>query len=127
MTKNKIMEALSILGLLLVAASMLMPIFYGPTSLHAKILLTAGAVLLFVGRIFSPYKGNDFRVKRLYAMLRWSPIAFGVGAYFIWTSNTPSDWIVFVLAGAFIQLYISFALPGAIKKSLQKDNSTKKQ
>lgn len=125
MTKDKIMEALSILGLLLIAASMLMPLFYGPISLPAKILLTAGAVTLFAGRMFSPYHGNDFRVKRLYAMLRWSPIAFGVGAYFIWTSNTPSDWIIFVLAGAFIQLYISFTLPNAIKKSLQKQQSDK--
>lgn len=125
MNRDKLSEILSSTGLIAVAASMLLvlPMLYGPECPAARIVLTAGAILLLAGRLMVTHDERDFRVKRLYAMQRWSPIAFGVAAYFMWTSADPRDWVVFVLAGAFIQLYVSFMLPRAIRKARDKDRA----
>ncbi len=106
-------------GLCIVAAGAFLPIIFGPASLAAKIVLSAGAFLTLVGRLFSPYHGKIFRVKRLFAIEKWSAIFFCVAAFFMWYSDNPREWVVFLLAGAFIQLYTSMAIPYAQKKALR--------
>lgn len=121
MTRNKLSELLVIVGFLLIAAAMVMPLIYGPQNNASQILMTLGALVLFVGRVIFTYDGKNFRVKRLYALQRWSPIIFGVAAYFMWTSLDPRDWLVFVLAGAVIQVYVSLMLPRALAKAKATD------
>jgi len=122
MTKEKITYYMAMSGLCIVAAGAFLPIVLGPASMATKIVFTAGVAILLIGRLFSPYKGKVFRVKRLFAIEKWSAIAFAVAAYFLWTSSDPHDWIVFLLAGAFIQLYTSLAIPRAQRKAEQSEN-----
>lgn len=126
MTKAKITEALCLSGLLLVAAGAFLPFVLGPGCLPAKIVLTAGAALLLIGRLFTPYKGKIFRVKRLFAIEKWSAIFFCTSAFFMWYSENPQEWIVFLLAGAFIQLYTSIAIPHTEKKALKQEEAERR-
>lgn len=117
-------------GLLLVAAAALIPLISGqPGNLAAKVILSAGAIILLAGRILNHYDGKVFRVKRLFAIERWAPIFFCTSAFFMWYSDDPREWIVFLLAGAFIQLYTSIAIPYAANKAakdeVRKQNESK--
>ncbi len=115
-------------GLCVVAVGALLPIVLGdPHSLIAKIVLTTGAVALLVGRLMSPYKGKIFRVKRLFAIEKWSAIMFCTAAFFMWYSEVPREWIVFLMAGAFIQLYTSLAIPYATNKALKAEAQKQKK
>ncbi len=113
MKKNKISLALSLTGLAIIALGALLPLLLGPKDIYAKIVFSVGAGILLIGRLFTVYDGKVFRVKRLFAIEKWSAIFFCVAAFFQWYSDNPRDWLAFVLAGAFIQLYTSIAIPRA--------------
>lgn len=104
-------------GLLLVAAGCLLPLLMGPQSTLFKFIYPAGALMTFIGRLMSPYKGRNLRVKRLVRIQSWSALFFCVAAFFIWYSDNPKDWIVFTLAGGAIQCYVSIVLPNAMSKA----------
>lgn len=116
---------LSTIALLMIVAGTMMPLFQ-----RDKILLfmpplfryiyTAGAVILLISRLFSPYKGTDSRVKRLYRIEAWSSVFFCVGAFFLfYEPYTARDWLAFTLAGGAIQIYSSIMIPRAIRKALK--------
>lgn len=107
------------LGLLAVAAATLIPVYRGTFDAGAfpKWLYCAGAVLLLVCRLFTPYKGKDLRLCRLYRIESWSALFFCVGGFFMWyPSASVRDWLAFTLAGAAIQIYTSFAIPSRQKR-----------
>lgn len=105
-------------GLLLIAAGMVLPFIYGPQSTVYKYIFSAGAALAFLGRLLpSPYRGKNLRLKRLYRLETWSSLTFCVSGYFMFASPDPKDWLVFTLAGAAIQLYVSLMIPRAQRKA----------
>lgn len=86
-----------------------------------KYLYAAGALLLLVGRIFTPYKGDNLRVKRLCRIESWSAIFFCVGAFFLFYDKTSlRDWLAFTLAGGCIQAYASIMIPRVLAKGDKK-------
>lgn len=116
---------LSTVALIAIVVATLMPILKGgqvPFSQMApwfRYLYTAGAVILVVCRLFSPYKGSVLRVKRLYRIETWSSIFFCVGAFFLfYNPDTTRDWLAFTLAGGAIQIYTSIMIPRTINKAL---------
>ena len=125
MTKENITSFLCSAGLVIVAAGALLPILMGPHAMAAKITLSAGAIILLAGRLFSPYKGKIFRVRRLFAIEKWSAIFFCTAAFFMWYSDDPREWLVFLLAGAFIQLYTSISIPYFINKAAKEEAAEK--
>ena len=117
---------LTTVGLLMIVAGTVMPIFQGmdtPYHLLPKwfgYIYAAGAILLLVSKICSPYTGSAIRVKRLYRIETWSAIFFLVGAAFIWIEpDITRNWLAFTLAGGAIQIYTSIMIPIAIKKALR--------
>ena len=52
--------------------------------------------------------------------LRWSALFQCAAAFFMFYSIDPRDWLVFVLAGAVLQLYVSIMVPVAIRKAAKK-------
>ena len=110
------------IALLFIVAGTLMPMV---THLQCgdwyKYIYAAGAVLLLVGRIFTPYKGDNLRVKRLCRIESWSAIFFCVGAFFLFYDKTSlRDWLAFTLAGGCIQAYASIMIPRAVAKADKK-------
>ena len=41
----------------------------------------------------------------------------------MWYSDNPREWVVFLLAGAFIQLYTSIAIPRVENKAIRDDDA----
>lgn len=121
MTKDKLINAISISGLCIVAIGALLPLMLGPQSVAARVILSAGAAILLIGRLFTPYRGKIFRVKRLFVIEKWAALFFCTAAFFMWYSDNPREWVVFLLAGAFIQLYTSIAIPRVENKAIRDD------
>ena len=116
---KKTLIAILYAGLILVAVGCLLPLISGPQSTVYKYVFTAGAVLHLVGRVGLPYRGPYLRVRRLSRILVWSGLFYCAGAFFMFYSVDPRDWLAFVLAGALVQCYVSIAMPRAMRKSRQ--------
>lgn len=106
-------------GLLLIVGGTLLPL---ATSLRCgdsfRYIYSAGAVLVLIGRLFTPYEGDILRVKRLYRIEAWSAIFFCAGAFFLfYEPRILRDWLAFTLAGGCIQAYASFMIPRELKKN----------
>lgn len=107
------------LGLTLIAAGTMIPlIVMDPSTETFKYIYGIGAILLLIGRLFTPYKGNHIRLKRLYRIETWSAIFFCVALFFMFYEGANArDWIAFTLAGGAIQIYTSFMIPRTIAKN----------
>lgn len=127
---KRIWLLLSTLGLLTIVAATLIPVItvasgslrgsYFDMNPTFKFIYAAGALLLFVCRLFSPYKGNELRVKRLSRIETWSAIFFCVGAFFLfYDTDTTRNWLAFTLAGGAIQCYASLMIPRAVNKAIK--------
>lgn len=82
-----------------------------------KYVYGGGALMLLIGRIFTTYKGDNLRLKRLYRIEGWSAIFFCVAVFFMFYEDASSrDWIAFTLAGGAIQIYTSIMIPRTIAK-----------
>lgn len=120
MKRQKAANIISSVGLVIIAVGVLMPLLMGPGSTIYRYVFSAGAVLLLAGRFLDKYTGDIFRVRRLYVIQRWSAIFQCAAAFFMFYSQDPRDWLVFVLAGAVLQLYVSIAVPIVIRKAAKK-------
>lgn len=120
---KKFSPALLIIGLLMVAAGVLMPIlsgsFVGDTF---RYVFAVGSVLTLLARLFqaAPPAGTPVRIKRLLRLESWSALLFCVAAFFAFYNRTVArDWLAFTLAGAAIQIYCSLALSLILRKKQQ--------
>ncbi len=80
-------------------------------------IYAAGAAVLLVGRIAEPKKMPTLRAGRLKRLETWAAIVFCAGVFFAFYKGAqPRDWLAFFLAGGVIQVYVSMAMPSALKK-----------
>ena len=104
--------------MLLIAAGTVMPLLMQDGSDLFKYVYGGGAVMLLIGRIFTSYKGDNVRLKRLYRIEGWSAIFFCVAVFFMFYEGANArDWLAFTLAGGAIQIYTSIMIPRTIAKS----------
>lgn len=114
--KEKIAQFCIYAGLITVAAGCFIPLLTGPQALAYKIVFSIGAVLVLAGRLLARNNAPGLRSRRLVRMQVWVGLFFCVGAFFLWYSRNPQDWLAFTLAGALIQCFVSISLPRALKK-----------
>lgn len=108
-------------SMLIIVVATLLPILL-PGNMFFRYLYAAGAAMLLIGRIFTPYRGDIFRVKRLHRIEFWSAIFFCVATFFLFYEGArPTDWLAFTLAGGALQIYTSIMIPRAIAKSKRED------
>lgn len=103
-------------ALLLIFAATLVPFFMAGSDWATQAypyVYSAGAVALLAVRLFTPYRGRDFRLKRLHRIESWIAIIFCAGAFFLFYNNglMLRDWLAFTLAGAALQIITSIAIP----------------
>ena len=104
-------------SMLLIVAGTLLPLFNVGGDLF-KYIYSAGAILLLIGRIMTPYKGDVFRVKRLSRIEVWCAIIFCAAAFFMFYEGAGrTDWLAFTLAGGLVQIYTSIMIPRALAKA----------
>lgn len=102
------------IGLLLIVVGTALPLLH-IAGVWVKIIYSAGAAAVLLGRLFSPStKHLPLRARRLCRMESWVGIIFCVGAFFMWYTPQRMDWLAFTLAGAVIQIYTSMAIPKAM-------------
>lgn len=113
------MLGLVIVGMLLIAAGIVIPII--SMNIHNDLfryLYAAGALLTLIGRLFSPYDGDNARLKRLYRIETWSSLFFCAAAFLLFYDKTNlRDPLAFTLAAGIIQIYTSIMIPRHIKKN----------
>jgi Ni,Fe-hydrogenase I cytochrome b subunit len=135
MSRTKLTPVFSVmanLGLLAIAAGTVLPLIYGINGNPFendlfKYIYAAGAVLLIVARLFTPYKGNNLRVKRLHRIETWSAIFFCVAVFFMfYSAGANRDWLAFTMAGGIIQAYTSIMIPREAAKAQNNDSSKSK-
>lgn len=109
-----------IVGLLLVAAGLFIPIvtndIYGMTF---RYVYAAGALLTLLARFLEPApdKSLPLRIRRLFRIEAWSSVMYVAAAGFSFYNMTHvRDWVAFTLAGAALQAYSSIALSIALRK-----------
>lgn len=110
-------------GMVAIVIALAMPLFTGPQDAVYKWVFAAGAALNLIGRLFTPYTGNNDRVRRLIRIELWASIFFAVAVYFMFYGTEPREWIVFILAGGAIMVYTSIMIPLAQR---QKQSNKKK-
>ena len=121
-TPSQALLALISIGLLLIMAGTVMPLFNLGNDIF-KYIYASGALLLLIGRIFTPYKGDSFRVKRLSRIEFWSALFFCVAVFFMFYPQAGrTDWLAFTLAGGILQIYTSIMIPRTLAKE-QKNRS----
>ncbi len=104
------------LALLLIFAATLVPFFMADSAWARDAypyVFSAGAAGLLAVRLFTPYQGRDFRLKRLHRIESWIAIIFCAGAFFLFYNDGLQlrDWLAFTLAGAALQIFTSIAIP----------------
>lgn len=116
--KQKIMLALVTLGMVMIAAGIVIPIItFDLESDTFRYIYAAGALILVIGRIFTPYQGDNTRVKRLSRIEAWAAIFFCMAAFLLFYERTSlRDALAFTLAGGLIQVYTSIMIPIADRK-----------
>lgn len=116
---STLMVAIITAALLLIVAGTFMPIFNYLQGSVYRYVYTAGAALLLIGRLFSPYTGKVMRIKRLTRIEAWSAIFFCVAAFFMfYEPRAARDWLAFTLAGGAIQVYTSIMIPRTMARAL---------
>lgn len=119
-TASKIWILVMTIGMLLIVAGTVMPIWRLDNDVY-KYIYSVGAVMLLVSRLFNPYKGENIRLKRLVRIESWSAIFFCVAAFFMFYDQTSArDWLAFTLAGGVIQVYTSIMIPREEMKNRKK-------
>lgn len=117
---KKLSPTLLIIGLLLVAAGVLLPILSGDILNNTfRYIFAVGAGLTLIARLYQqePPAGTPLKIKRLTRLESWSALLFCVAAFFAFYSAPQlRDWLAFTLAGAAIQIYASIALTLAGRK-----------
>lgn len=112
------------LGLLTIALGTMLPIFSVQLGLLTlvwwKYVFAAGALLYLVGKLFCPYTGTHPRIKRLYRIEAWSAVFFCVAAFFFfWQPYQTRDAFAFTLAGGFLLIFTTIAIPRTVRKVLR--------
>ncbi len=124
--ESKALTAVIAGALLLIVAGTAMPLLHTGGAVY-RYLYGAGALILLVSRLLSPYRGDSLRVKRLCRIEAWSGIMFSACTFFMFYKDAgPMDWLAFTLAGGVIQIYTSIMIPRAKERETAGNQKSKK-
>ena len=100
---------LVLLGLLLMLVMAVLPLL-NINHEWMRWTFAAGALAVLVGRIVGLYHGPSLRIKRLHRILISSGVLYCVSAAMMFVSRGTNDWIAFLLAGLFMQMYATWMI-----------------
>ena len=107
---------LVLLGLLLMLVMAVLPLL-NINHEWMRWTFAAGALAVLVGRIVGLYHGPSLRIKRLHRILISSGVLYCVSAAMIFVSRGTNDWIAFLLAGLFMQMYATWMIDRETEKN----------
>lgn len=77
-------------------------------------IFALGAAGIAVCRLTFRYKGNNFRIKRLYRMETFSALLLIAASYFMFKAG--NEWILLLTVSAVLQLYTAILIPRLTEK-----------
>jgi hypothetical protein len=98
-------------GLLLILGAVL----YSTAWAFVPYVYTAASVAIAVFFLSHPYKGDNFRLKRLNIQQAIAALLLPVSAYFMF--RRMNEWVVCLLVSALLQIYIVFVREYEEKKN----------
>ena len=114
--RKRISDLLVLIGLLIMAVMALLPLL----NLNYEWMRWAfavGAVIVLVARVMGINKGPSLRVRRLHLMLAVSALLYCASALMMFLSRGTNDWIAFLLAGLFMQMYATWMIDRETEKN----------
>ncbi len=93
-------------GAILVLIGVVMQIM---KSCYAPYITAGGGILIFIFRIITSSKTNDFRVRRLMRMQFFSSFLLLGGAYFMYINN--NAWALALFLAAFLDIFVMWRTP----------------
>ncbi len=113
---NKFKETLFQLSALLVVIGAALPIFVQET--WVPYVFAVGAAGMSITRLITPYRGKNFRLRRLVMMELLATLMLLFASYLMFRGG--NDWIVLLTISAFLQLYTSIMIPQERKRDSNK-------
>ena len=107
---------LVLLGLLLMLVMALLPLL-NINHEWMRWTFAVGALAVLAGRIVGLYHGPLLRIKRLHRILISSGILYCASALMMFVSRGTNDWIAFLLAGLFMQMYATWMIDRETEKN----------
>ncbi|MBQ3959252.1 MAG: hypothetical protein II592_03400 [Muribaculaceae bacterium] len=119
--QTKIQNIMLTVALLILLVTAVLPLFNVHWE-YTKYIFAFGAVLALAERLTERYNGDNVRIKRLYRMGKISALFFCVAAFFlIYPGVSGQNWLPFLMAGAVLHLYATFAYEHESKRESKKD------
>lgn len=107
---------LVLIGLLIMLVMALLPLL-NINHEWMRWAFAAGALAVLVGRIVGLYHGPSLRIRRLHRILISSGVLYCVSAVMMFVSRGTNDWIAFLLAGLFMQMYATWMIDRETEKN----------
>ena len=107
---------LVLIGLLIMLVMALLPLL-NINHEWMRWAFAAGALAVLVGRIVGLYHGPSLRIRRLHRILISSGVLYCVSAVMMFVSRGTNDWVAFLLAGLFMQMYATWMIDRETEKN----------
>lgn len=109
---DKTQDTILMVGLLIILAMAIMPLL-NITGEWMRWLFAAGALLVLAIRLLQAGRGENLRLRRLYRINIISALMFCASAVMFWNmgqTDWSTNWVAFLMAGAALMMYVSFAI-----------------
>lgn len=116
--KNNVSDLIIMVALILMLVMAALPLF-DINEEWMRWAYAAGAGVIFVMRLTQRYSGENLRIKRLYRLNIVAAMMFCASAALTFFSVGTGDWIALLMAGAVMQLYVSFMIDKEMMRDKQ--------
>ena len=103
------------LGVTIILVMAIMPLLT-PMQPWMRWTFAAGAALVLFARVAAPNEGANLRLRRLHRIAIVSALLYCASAALTFYRQGTTDWVAFLMAGAALQIYVSFAAEHEIKR-----------
>lgn len=118
--KDKVLDLTLLLGLLIITLMALLPLL-NINEQWMRWCFACGAAMVLAVRLMQRYHGDNIRIKRLYRINIISALLFCASAGMVFYHPGTTDWIAFLMAGAALLIYVSFAIDHEQRRMTKND------
>ncbi|MBQ9218909.1 MAG: hypothetical protein IJ724_11885 [Muribaculaceae bacterium] len=125
---DKILDSILMVGLVAILVMAVLPLF-NINEPFVRWLFAAGALAVLVVRLLQSNRGENLRLRRLYRINVISALMFCASAVMFWSmgqNEWSTNWVAFLMAGAALMMYVSYAIDHEQRRIAQHRDKTSK-
>lgn len=103
------------LGMVIILIMAVVPLLT-PMQQWMRYVFAAGAALVLFAQLAAPNDGANLRLRRLHRIGIICALLYCASAALTFYRQGTTDWVAFLMAGAALQIYVSFATEHEIKR-----------